>query len=390
MSSASYHVVVAPDSFKGALRAVEAAAVMAAAVRRAWRGVTVTEAPLSDGGEGFTEAVLRGAGGERIRVQVHDPLMRPVTATLGVLPDGRTAVTEMAAASGYELLAPHERNPWVTSSYGTGELIRAAQRRGCRRLVLGAGGSATVDGGAGMLQALGARLLDRHGNELPPGGGALGRLEKIDLRSLDKEVRKMQITVACDVTNPLTGPEGAAEVFAPQKGADAAMTGQLARHLEHLAAIIREATGRDIAALPHGGAAGGLAATLAACLGARLRPGFDVLSDLIRMKEILQDATLVLTGEGRTDRQTLYGKAPAGLARLARKKKKPILLFAGSIESGALDDLQKLFLALIPINTEPLPLNQALHRTREMLQKSVFQTIRTLHILLPPQPPDKK
>ncbi len=369
-------VLIAPDSFKGSLSSVDVAAAMAAAVAEAAPGSHITEIPLSDGGEGFTAALVRAAGGTLEEVAVHDPLMRPVKAVMGLLGHGRTAVIEMASASGLELLTPEEYDPRTTSTYGTGELIRAALDRGCRRILVGVGGSATVDGGVGAIQALGGRFVDRYSHELPPGGGALGRLEKIDLTPLDKRLGKVAIEVACDVTNPLTGPEGAAVVYAPQKGADAATTRLLADNLEHLAARFKADLQKDVASLPRAGAAGGLAAGLAACLGATLRNGFEVVSEITGLEKALRKTNLVLTGEGHTDRQTLYGKAPYSLAQMAAQYGVPVILFTGGLDMEAADELSQVFTGIFPVNPALMPLEEALPKTTVHLRFSVIQAMR--------------
>ncbi len=374
-------VLIAPDSFKGALPAVDAASVMAQAVQELFPAAAVTVIPLSDGGEGFTAALVRAAGGHIEKVRVHDPLMRPVEAELGLLDHGHTAVIEMASASGLERLTPDEYDPWQASTYGTGELIRAALDRRCRRILVGVGGSATVDGGVGALQALGARFLDRYGHELPPGGGALSRLKKIDLSPLDKRLAEVTIEVACDVTNPLTGPEGAAPVYAPQKGADKPTTRRLADNLEHLARLLQETTGTEVATMPRAGAAGGLAGGLAACLQARLRPGFEVVSEITGLEKILRKSSLVLTGEGHTDRQTLYGKAPYALALLAGKHQVPVVLFTGGIDVEATEELGKTFVALFPINPALMPLETALRNTPQHLHFAVVQALKMITAL---------
>ncbi len=369
-------ILVAPDSFKRSLSSAEAAAVMARAVAGVFPAGKITEIPLSDGGEGFTAALVRAAGGTMKEVPVHDPLMRPVKAVMGLLDRGRTAVIEMAAASGLELLAPEEYNPLITSTYGTGELIRAALDQGCRRILVGVGGSATVDGGAGALQALGVRFLDRYGNELPPGGGALGKLEKIDISPMDKRLKDIIIEVACDVTNPLTGAEGAAMVYAPQKGADAGMTRRLADNLEHLAGKFRTDLGKDIATLPRAGAAGGLAGGLAAGLGARLREGFEVVSEITGLEKILPKINMVLTGEGHTDRQTLYGKAPHALAKMAGRYNIPVLLFTGGVDMEDAEELEKVFTGIFPVNPSLIPVEEAIHKTAVHLHFTVTQTMK--------------
>lgn len=371
--------MIAPDSLKGSLRATEAAAIMGEAVGHEIPGTEIKEVPLSDGGEGFLEALLQAAGGREIAVDVHDPLMRPMRASFGMLPDGRTAVVEMAAAAGLELLAPGERNPWLTTSYGVGELIQAALDEGARHILLGVGGTATVDGGTGILQALGARFLDRRGNPLPAGGGALQHLEKIDLSALDPRLEESLITIACDVANPLTGPEGAAEVYAPQKGADEEMTRHLARNLVRLAEVVLRTTGREVATLPYGGAAGGTAAVLAGLIKARLQPGFDVVSEITRLEEHIRKSDIILTAEGHTDEQTLQGKLPYALARKASSFRIPVVLFTGGADTTLLERLLKIFLGVVPLNPSLMPYEEAMKNVRLHLRWAVRQTLRLLN-----------
>ena len=327
-------IVVAPDSFKGSASAREVAEAIADGLRRALPSVEIETVPMADGGEGTVEALVEATGGRYVEVQATGPLGEPVRARFGLLGDGETAVIEMAAASGLPLVPPHRRDPMVTTTYGTGELIRAALDRGARRIVIGIGGSATVDGGVGMAQALGARFLDAGGRDIGPGGGTLAHLDRIDLSGLDPRLRATEVLVACDVTNPLYGPDGAAPVFGPQKGATPEMVAVLDANLRHLADVIRRDLGLDVSTLPGGGAAGGLGAGLVAFCSARLRPGVELVIETVGLERRLQGADLAVTGEGALDRQTPYGKTPAGVGRLARRLGIPAVAIVGSIGEG--------------------------------------------------------
>ncbi len=324
--------LIAPQEFKGSLTAAEAAHAIAAGVRDAAPAAEAVLAPMSDGGAGLVDALLAARGGERVTAAAHDPLMRPVAAVWALLRGG-TAAVEMAAASGLVLLAAGERDPRVATTYGTGELIRAALERGCGEVIVGVGGSATVDGGAGALRALGARLLDATGEELAPGGAALARLARIDLGGVDRRLASTRLRVASDVTNRLCGPEGAAAVFGPQKGATAADVAALDAALGRFAEVVARDLGIDLLSLAGGGAAGGLAAGLRV-LGATVEPGFALVAAAVGLEALAARADLVLTGEGRLDAQTSYGKTAAGVAAMARAHGKRVLAVAGSIAGG--------------------------------------------------------
>ncbi|HWE60443.1 MAG TPA: glycerate kinase, partial [Chloroflexota bacterium] len=321
-------LIVAPDSFKGSLTAVQAAAAMAAGVTRARADATVLQIPLADGGEGTVDALVRALGGTRVTVKVQDPIGRLVRATLGLL-TGDTAVIEMAAASGLPLLRGEERDPFRAGTFGTGQLIRAALDRGVREIILGVGGSATIDGGAGALQALGARLLDASGDQIAPGNAGLARLAAIDLRDLDPRARTARVRVACDVRNPLTGPGGAAAVFGPQKGARAEDIPRLDANLAHFAAVVRRDLGLDVASPPGAGAAGGLTAGLLA-IGARIEPGIDLVLEATRFAAQLEGTDLVLSGEGKIDGQTAHGKVISGLLARTSRAGVPLVALAGA------------------------------------------------------------
>lgn len=330
-------IVVAPDKFKGTLSAREAAAAMAKGWRLGDPRAEVDERPVADGGEGTLEAMLAALGGRRERARVTGPLQEPVEAEFGVAEttDGRIAVVEMARASGLALVPEASRDPLRATTRGTGELLLAAARHRPRQVVMCIGGSATNDAGAGMAQAIGVRLLDGAGEELPPGGAALRRLARIDAGGVPREVRGLEVVVASDVDNPLTGPRGASAVYGPQKGAGPEAVGVLDEALGHFAAVVHRDLGIDVRDVPGAGAAGGLGAGLVAFLGARLRPGFEVVAEALDLERRLERADVAVTGEGRYDRQTERGKAPAGVLRLARRTGCRAVLIAGQVEEGA-------------------------------------------------------
>jgi glycerate kinase len=324
-------IIIAPQSFKGSLSAREVAVAMANGIRRVLSDVTLVLLPMADGGEGTVDALVSATGGRLINSEVTGPLGEKVVATWGILSNGTTAVIEMAAASGLTLVPPEMLNPMVATTYGTGELIQAALDAGCRRLIIGVGGSATNDGGAGMAQALGARLLDTEGSELPRGGAALVHLKRIDISGLDARLKECEVTVVCDVTNPLYGEHGASWVYGPQKGATKDMCRQLDRALTNYAVVVKRDLGIDISNVPGGGAAGGLGAGLVAFLGAELKPGIDVISEATGLSEHLKGASLVLTGEGRLDAQTVFGKTVAGVASRAKAAGVPVVAITGEL-----------------------------------------------------------
>ncbi|GAK87490.1 glycerate kinase [Vibrio ponticus] len=289
--------------------------------------------PMADGGEGTVQSLVDATGGQVVSTVVTGPLGEPVEGFYGLLGDGVSAVVEMAAASGLHLVEPDARNPLNTTSYGTGELIKAALKQGAQHIIIGIGGSATNDGGIGMAQALGARFLDTDGNELAFGGGAIANLEQIDLSGLDPRLQQVRLEVACDVDNPLCGPTGASYVFGPQKGATPAMVEQLDYNLAHYASIIERTTGKDVTNQAGAGAAGGLGATLLGLLTASLRPGIQIVIEATNLAEVVKDAALVITGEGRIDSQTIHGKTPMGVAQTAKLYDLPVIGIAGSLAS---------------------------------------------------------
>ncbi len=373
-------IVIAPDSFKGSLSAPQAARAMAAGAARAWPGAAVILAPLADGGEGTLEALLSATGGRRMTRRVTGPLGEPVEAAFGLLgPDGRTAVVEMAQAAGLGLVPPDRRDPRRTTTYGVGELLLAAMEADVQSIIVGLGGSATNDGGAGAMQALGVRFLDARGQSLPPGGAALARLARVDTSDLAFPLGRVSVVAATDVRSPLVGPEGASAVFGPQKGAEAAVVAELDAALTHYATILRRDLGHDVAALPGAGAAGGLGAGLAVFLGAAFRPGIDVVLDAMDFENQARGADWVLTGEGRLDSQTLQGKAISGLLRRCRALGLPIIAFGGSVEADALAALRLQGLAdAVPMVSGPVTLAEALAEPARVLEETVARALADL------------
>ena len=379
-------VVVAPDSFGGALDSVGVAAAIAAG----WSGVRpddeVLRRPMADGGEGTLAALADALGeaAERRTVETTDALGRPITADWLLLDEGRGAFVEMAAASGLARLAVDERNPEsarLASTRGTGDLLRAALDAGVERITVGLGGSATTDGGSGLLRALGARFIGASGDELPEGGGALAQLKQIDAERLDPRLRDVKLVIASDVTNPLCGTRGAAATYGPQKGADSSTVGELDAALAAYGRAIEAATGKLVADLPGAGAAGGTTAGLLGFTSAAVRPGVEVVAELVGLADALESADLVITGEGRADEQTLQGKTAMGVAMLAGPRRTPVVLLCGALgdRAEALDAATSLSLVQ-PIIDRPMELAEAMARTEPLLQAAAGRLARSVGI----------
>ncbi|EOC0122407.1 glycerate kinase [Cronobacter sakazakii] len=324
-------IVIAPDSFKESLSAMDVAKAIEAGFREIYPQAHYVCVPMADGGEGTVEAMVAATGGQIITTPVTAPLGNKVDGFFGLLGDGETAVVEMAAASGLHLVPTAQRDPRITTSYGTGELILAALERGVKAIIIGIGGSATNDGGAGMMQALGARFLDGEGRELAHGGAALAGLERLDLSTLDPRLAQVSVTAACDVDNPLCGEKGASAVFGPQKGATPAMVTELDAALRRFGEQLEAATGKAIISAPGAGAAGGMGAALLGMLNAELRPGIEIVIESLGLAQAVRDADLVITGEGRLDSQSIHGKTPVGVARVAKQFQRPVVAIAGSL-----------------------------------------------------------
>ncbi|MCW3489454.1 glycerate kinase family protein [Dethiobacter alkaliphilus] len=370
------NIILAPDSFKGSLSATEVAESMARGVQQVFPQAEIIKLPFSDGGEGLVHALVNATGGEIRKQKVTGPLGEEVLAFWGVLGDRETAVIEMAAASGLLLVPEEKRKPLITTTYGTGELIKAALSAGFTRLIIGIGGSATNDGGAGMAQALGASLTDHEGNEIPFGGAALARLAHIDTSRINPLIKDAEILVACDVNNPLTGPTGASAIYGPQKGATAEMVAQLDESLKHYAQIILRDLNIAVEQIPGAGAAGGLGAGIMAFLGGSLRSGIDLVMDTVGFTEKLANCDLIITGEGKLDAQSAYGKVPVGVARKAKEKKVPVVVLAGSVETTAKALHQEGVTAFFSICTGPMKLEQSISQTVALLEHTTEEVLR--------------
>jgi glycerate kinase len=369
-------VVVAPDKFRGSLTAAEAARAIARGVRASAPGAAVDEAPMADGGEGTVDALVAATGGTLRSAEVTGPLGEPVRATFGLLGDGRTAVIEMAAASGLALVPPGRRDPSRATTRGTGELLLAAVGAGARHVILGIGGSATNDGGAGLAEALGFRLLDHDGRPLPPGGGALADLDRIDATGRDPRLDGLTVEVACDVDNPLCGPRGASAVYGPQKGADPEMVRTLDRNLAHFAEVVARDLGRSVHDLPGAGAAGGLGGGLVAFAEGRLERGITLVMRAAGLADRLRGADLCLTGEGAIDASSAFGKTAVGVARLAREAGCPTVALAGALAPGAEAVLAEGVDAMFSLCNRPMELDEAVARAGELLQSVAGQAVR--------------
>ena len=369
-------IVIAPDSFKESMTAIEAAE----AIERGWRRVfpndTFSLVPMADGGEGTVQSMVDATGGHFVEREVQDPLGKPVLAKYGILGDGKTAVIEMAEASGLGLVPKAERNPLITTTYGTGQLILDALQADVTKILIGIGGSATNDGGAGMLQALGGRLLDQSGAELPFGGAALADLSTIDLSDLDPRVKNLEIIAACDVDNPLTGALGASAIFGPQKGADEGMVQELDRALSHFAEVIRKDLGVDVETTPGAGAAGGLGAGLMAFLQAKLMKGVDIVIEHTDLKAKMRGAELVITGEGGIDAQTRFGKTPYGVAKTAKALGIPVIAIAGHVKEDSRKLYEHGFQALFSIVQGACSLDDALRDGAKNLEATTENIAR--------------
>ncbi len=373
-------IIVAPDSFKESLTAYQAAQSISQGIKKVFPTAQVVQVPLSDGGEGLTESLITAASGRFIDVLVTGPLGDTVQARYGILE--RTAVIEMAAASGLPLLPRVQRNPLLTTTRGTGELILAALDAGCERMIIGIGGSATNDGGAGMAQALGAKLLDSSGQEISPGAQGLLALSKIELSELDPRLAKTKVMVACDVENPLYGLNGAAYVYGPQKGASLEMLPLLDKALKNMAQVISRDLQIKVHDIPGAGAAGGLGAGLMAFVGGKLCSGIELVLDILGFEAMLAaGADLVITGEGSINAQSLYGKVPVGVARLAKKYNLPVLALVGQIGSGE-EEIHAVGIdAIMSMAPGPISLEESITRAGELLTNATSRALRIMNLL---------
>ena len=369
-------VVIAPDSYKGCLSALEVAKAMERGVLSVFPSAEVRKIPIADGGEGTVAALVTATNGQLRQTEVTDPLGNKIIAHWGVLGDGRTAVIEMAAASGLPLVPKEKRDPRVTTTYGTGELIKAALAEGLAKIIIGIGGSATNDGGTGMARALGVRFLDAAGQEVAAGGGSLAEICQIDTTGLDPRLKNTEIVVACDVDNPLCGTRGASAVFGPQKGATPEMVQQLDAGLAKYASCARQATGRDVAEKAGAGVAGGLGAGLMFFTPAQLKPGVEIVLDAVGFSDIVRDADFVITGEGRTDFQTAFGKAPVGVAKVAKTHGAPVFCISGGLGEGADDVLAQGIDAVMSICDRPLSLEECMAAGAQLIEPAAARLCR--------------
>lgn len=373
-------IVIAPDSYKESLSAAQVADIIESGMKEIFPAASYIKLPVADGGEGTVEAMVDAFHGRRMHVTVRGPLGEPVTACYGLSGDGQLAIIEMAAASGLALVPASRRDPRVTSTEGTGELIRAALDTGARRLILGIGGSATNDGGTGMLRALGVRFLNASGADLPPGGAALAHLALIDTSGLDPRLEQCTIHVACDVDNPLTGPHGASAIFGPQKGASPDMVRELDKALRHYAEIIRAQFRVEADTVPGAGAAGGMGAAMLAFTPAQLRPGAEIVMEAVGLDAQVQDADLVITGEGRIDSQSIRGKTPIGVANVAKRHGKPVIGIAGCLTPDVGVVHQHGIDAVFSVLDSACTVEQALSAASDNLRRAARNVAATLSV----------
>ena len=372
-------IIIAPDSFKGSLTSVEVANAIELGIKRVAPNCEIVKVPIADGGDGTMDTLVSALEGKKIKIKVHDPLMRPIEAEYGLVKNGGTAVIEMATASGLTLLSKEEQNPSITTTFGTGEIIKDALQRGCRTFLIGIGGSATNDAGIGMLKALGFRFLDKKGEECDVVGNALQSIYSIDETRVSSKVYEAQFTIASDVDNPFSGTNGAAYVYAPQKGANNKMVEELDKGLESFRQLIIEKKGIDLNTISGAGAAGGLGGGFVAFLNAQLKPGIEMVLQIIDFENYLQNADFVVTGEGKLDIQTTMGKAASGILDAARKKNIPVIAIGGSVEDKeAL--LKRGFTSLFSTTPNGMSIEEAMQEetAKENIAQTAEQLIRTM------------
>ena len=369
-------VVIAPDSYKGSLTAMEVANSIEEGIIKYNKNIEVVKVPMADGGEGTVQALVDATGGKIINLKVCDPLLREIDSFYGILGDGKTAIIEMAAASGLNLLHKNELNPLITSTYGTGQILNDAIEKGCRKIIVGLGGSATNDGGAGMLRALGIRFLNKDGRDIPEGGGVLKNLYKIDKKNFNTEILKCEIIVACDVDNTLCGINGATNVFGPQKGASEDDIRILDEGLSEYSKIIKREFGVDVLNVSGSGAAGGTAAFLV--IGAKLESGVDIVIRETNLVEALKDSDIVFTGEGRIDFQTKFGKAPYGVAKEAEKIGLPVIAICGEIGEGYDELYNHGFTSIFSIVNKPMTLEDSIKDSKKLINDVSERVIRLI------------
>lgn len=375
-------IVIAPDSFKGSLTAIEVSDALEKGVKKVYPAALVEKIPMADGGEGTVQCLINATQGSMYKKEVIGPLGEPVIASFGILGDRITAAIEMASASGLPLVPSGKKNPLMTTTYGTGQLIKTTLDYGCRKMIIGIGGSATNDGGAGMVQALGVHLLDKDDNEIGLGGAQLSKLERINISDLDKRIKETNILVASDVQNPLCGPTGASHVYGPQKGANKDMIVILDDALAHFADIIKRDLDQDIKNIPGAGAAGGLGAGLMAFLDAKLKPGIDIVINNVHLEERVEDADLVITGEGEINASTIYGKTPIGVARIAKKYSIPVVSVSALIDDSGLIVKKHGIDYLIKPENPNMEIEFTRYRKIELLANTISEFLKSNSVIL--------
>ena len=371
--------VVAPDSFKESMTAKEVCDAMEKGIKKADSAAEVIKVPMADGGEGTVDSLVDATNGQRVIVEVTGPLGNKISAYYGILGNGTTAVIEMAKASGLEIVQKKKRNPMITTTFGTGELIRHALDHNVKEIIIGLGGSSTNDGGSGMAQALGAKLLDQNNHQISFGGGNLDKLDKIDISNLDSRLQDVRIILASDVTNPLIGEDGASRVFGPQKGATPEMVEKLENNLQHYAKIIKRDLNKDVASVSGAGAAGGLGAGLMAFTTCKMRQGVDIAIEVTKLEEKVKSADYVFTGEGGTDFQTKFGKTPYGVAKLGKKYHKPVISLAGYLGEGIDSLYSEGFTAIFGIIPGACDLSTALKNGPSNVARTTENIVRLLN-----------
>lgn len=375
-------IVIAPDSFKENLTSLEVAGELETGLKRVWPNATYVKVPMADGGEGTVQSLVDATGGQIVKVEVSGPMGARVMASYGLLGDGKTAVIEMAEASGLPLVPKEQRNPLVATTFGTGELIGDAIKRGVHEIILGIGGSATNDAGAGLAQALGVRFLNFGGAPIPDliAGGHLDKVQAVDMSTVNPGLAKIRISVACDVTNPLCGEKGASRVYGPQKGATPEMVEQLDKNLAHFAHVIKRSIGQDVIDRPGAGAGGGIGAGLMAFTNATLKRGVELVVAATRLEEHMQGADLAITGEGRVDFQTAFGKTPSGVAAAAKKHGVPVVAIGGGLADDAGGVFQHGIDGLETATPNAMPLDVAIKKSRQYLQDAAERAARLIII----------
>lgn len=371
--------VVAPDSFKESMTAKEVCDAMEKGIKEADSAAEVIKVPMADGGEGTVDSLVDATQGQRVIVEVTGPLGNKISAYYGILGNGTTAVIEMAKASGLEIVEKKKRNPMITTTFGTGELIRDALDHNVKEIIIGLGGSSTNDGGSGMAQALGAKLLDQNNHQIPFGGGNLDKLDKIDISNLDSRLQDVKIILASDVTNPLISKDGASRVFGPQKGATPEMVEKLENNLQHYAKIVKRDLNKEVALVSGAGAAGGLGAGLIAFTTCEMRRGIDLAIEVTKLEEKIRDADYVFTGEGGTDFQTKFGKTPYGVAKLGKKYHKPVISLAGYLGEGIDSLYSEGFTAIFGIIPGACDLSTALKNGPSNVARTTENIVRLLN-----------